>query len=373
MQELFFELIRVAIGWSGDLSRIPSAEEWTVLYSMAKKQAVVGICFAGVKRLDKQGMLVNMPMQVRMEWLAMSAQIQAQNEIVNQRCLEVQEILAKAGMRSVILKGQGVAKAYSLPLPEGKGENLGLLRQSGDIDVWVDASREKVIRYAVGVKPTGAFDEKHVHFDCFEDVPVELHWVPVRKWNPRWNRLLNAYFNKERERQMDAKGEMVNFPNLDFQLTHQLLHVMGHFIESGVGMRQMMDLYFTQQACMKEMPERIDEVLSLFKKMGLMDLVAATQWVIQKVFGIKDAGSLLCVPNEREGRSLLDEIMAGGNFGQYVERNGELRKTLVGKFWHKWMRLIRFVRFDTLGALVMPIARLKLEVWMRYERMKLKV
>lgn len=61
MQELFFELIWVAIGRSGDLSRIPSAEEWTVLDSMAKKQAVVGICFAGVKRLDKQGMLVNMP------------------------------------------------------------------------------------------------------------------------------------------------------------------------------------------------------------------------------------------------------------------------------------------------------------------------
>ena len=46
--QLFFELIRVSIGTQGTVSKPPSAEEWKELYGMAKKQSLVGICFAGV-------------------------------------------------------------------------------------------------------------------------------------------------------------------------------------------------------------------------------------------------------------------------------------------------------------------------------------
>ena len=35
---------------------------------------------------------------------------------------------------------------------------------------------------------------------------------------------------------------------------------------------------------------------------------------------------LLCEPNEREGRKLLEEIMKGGNFGQYDTRDAALKK-----------------------------------------------
>ena len=34
---------------------------------------------------------------------------------------------------------------------------------------------------------------------------------------------------------------------------------------------------------------------------------------------------MICAPNEKEGRKLLDEIMQGGNFAQYDEREKELK------------------------------------------------
>ena len=48
---LFFELIQVALGTRICLSHTPSANEWGVLYAMAKKQSLVGVCFAGVQKL----------------------------------------------------------------------------------------------------------------------------------------------------------------------------------------------------------------------------------------------------------------------------------------------------------------------------------
>ena len=51
MNELFFELIRVAIGTQEGLSRLPSQKEWKALYDMAKKQSLVGVCFAALQRL----------------------------------------------------------------------------------------------------------------------------------------------------------------------------------------------------------------------------------------------------------------------------------------------------------------------------------
>lgn len=54
IEELFFELIKVAIGERVCLSHTPSADEWKQLYDMAKKQSLVGVCFAGVQKLVDQ-------------------------------------------------------------------------------------------------------------------------------------------------------------------------------------------------------------------------------------------------------------------------------------------------------------------------------
>lgn len=51
---LLFKLIRVANCRMDSLSRVPSSEEWSMLYDLALKQAVAGVCFCGVQRLPKE-------------------------------------------------------------------------------------------------------------------------------------------------------------------------------------------------------------------------------------------------------------------------------------------------------------------------------
>ena len=78
---------------------------------------------------------------------------------------------------------------------------------------------------------------------------------------------------------------------------------------------------------------------------------------------------MICEPNEREGRKLLEEIMKGGNFGQYDTRDAALKKGGMMKHgvW-KLKRVMRLVRSYPEEALWEPVFRLYHLFW----RMKMR-
>ena len=67
---------------------------------------------------------------------------------------------------------------------------------------------------------------------------------------------------------------------------------------------------------------------------------------------------MICEPNEREGKKLLEEIMKGGNFGQYDERGKELKNGGMVKhgLW-KLKRVMKLVRSYPEEALWEPVFR----------------
>lgn len=347
------------MGTQGSLCRLPSEKEWDRLFMMAEKQSLIGVCFAGLQKLgadaDTGFRTIGMNEMQYFNWVGMAFSIQTRNEQVNQQCVELQKRMQSDGLRSCLLKGQGVALTYD--------EQLRCLRQCGDIDIWVDASKEKVIDYGMRISPNREFDQKHMHYHCFEGTDVEAHWIPVKRNNPLWNHRLEKYFDAERERQFSNTVNGLCVPTPDFQLAHQLLHVYSHYVYEGVGMRQIMDLYFAQKACING----LDKVFRLFKDLGLMKFMAATQWVLREVF-LMPAELLLCECDAKEGQKLLDEIMIGGNFGQYDKRNHIKGETFIQRFFRRWGRMFRMIRFDPLGTILMPFMRLRLEFWMRRVR-----
>ena len=143
IEQLFFELIRVATGMQNTLSRALSTIEWKQLYDMAKKQSLVGICFVSIQRLPSE---MRPPKMLYHTWLGMAAKIQYRNDVVNRQCIELQTKLTADGFRSCILKGQGIAFSYP--------DNLRTLRQCGDIDVWVDSNKEEIIDYVMPIIKT---------------------------------------------------------------------------------------------------------------------------------------------------------------------------------------------------------------------------
>ena len=78
---------------------------------------------------------------------------------------------------------------------------------------------------------------------------------------------------------------------------------------------------------------------------------------------------MICEPNEKEGKKLLDEIMKGGNFGQYDTRDAALKKGGMVKhgIW-KLKRVMRLVSSYPEEALWEPVFRFYHLLWRMIHR-----
>lgn len=361
IEQLFFELLRVAIKVQKTLSRIPSAEEWDKLYRMSKKQSLVGISFAGIQRVMEYEKIYHcgMPELLYFTWMGMAAKIQQRNEVVNRQCVELQEKLSADGFRSYIMKGQAVGSLYG---------QIGLLRQSGDIDVFLEGGLNKVLAYARTYGGVAKVNELEMSVSIFTDTEVEFHYRPFIMRNPFKNRRLQKYFESQEKKQfsnyliLDKEKELsICAPTVEFNLVHQLVHTYHHFITEGVGLRQLMDYYFVIQASNEE---DIRECKKIVENLGLNRFASALMWVIKTVFVGHDNDIFFpWRPNEKDGRLLLEEILLSGNFGHADERAKNIQTSKWKAFWYVNGKTFRFWRFDHWAWFWSPLWRCYYFAW----------
>lgn len=357
MQTLFFELLQVSVGSCSKLSVIPSDKEWSWLYAMASKQALIGICFHGVKQLPKE-QLVNMPLQLKMQWLGLTASIQKRNEIMNLRCTQLNKRLVDLGFRGCILKGQGVAFMYP--------KELSYLRQSGDIDIWLKGGFASVKALTKKMNQHVKATEQHVDLTFFDDAEVEVHFIPTMLRNPFANRHLQKWINEQEETQFANKNnEGMCVPTLEFNLVYMMIHTYRHLFAEGVGLRQVMDYYML--LCSESISiELRQKTMKCMRSLHIDKFAAGLMWVMNKVFGLTE-DKILCNPNERHGAFILNEIMTAGNMGHYDERlvtmhnAPKLRRFLLMN--RHTLRLFKYYPQETFFT---PITRMWTWVWRNY-------
>lgn len=305
MNNLFFELVRVSLSTLDDLSRTPSAQEWNILYANAGKQALLGVCFAGVQLLKKRGCesVKNLPQALLLQWLGMAVHIQQRNELMDKLSAGMWKKLDKAGLDAALLKGQGIALLY--------GDMAGL-RQSGDIDMWVKGGFGKMNEYIQSTCPSEDFAYHRFHYNIYKGTEVELHFRPTLMRNLFDNRKLQRWCAECPDFVMTEKGFAV--PPACFNRIFILTHIYRHFLFEGVGLRQIMDYFFVLKTDKANERENENDI-RLLTDLRMKRFAEAVMWVLYECFGL-DEDCLLCQPNEKEGRFLLAEIMQTGNFGQ---------------------------------------------------------
>ena len=400
LNKLFFELIQVAIGRRDALSRVPSAKEWCELYGLSVKQAVAGVCFCGVQRLANE-QREEMPKGLMMQWFALAEQIRQRNELMNRRCVEVQRMLEEEGLRSSILKGQGVARLYRIrneKLGVRNDSQLGMYREPGDIDIYVVGGMERLHRWCRERYGDVEYDYINAHVPMFKDVEVELHWKVGAMTNLFKNRRLQRWLEREETKEMILGGKAdlnpetllkpetllnpettITVPTLEFNALYLMLHCYHHAFESGLGLRQLMDYYFLLMArnnlnlnnkmTTTGTTEDNFNLNKRFREFGMVRFAGAVMWIMQEVFGL-ERERLQFEPDEKEGRYILAEVMAGGNFGHHDER---IRKVGKGKWQSVFANLqhaLHVMRKYPKEALWMPVWIVYHCVWKRSLRIK---
>lgn len=366
MKALFYELIRVSIGYQSSLSYIPNVQEWDKLYKMAEKQALIGICFMGIKNLgadaDTGFIKIGMTKMQYLNWMGMAFQIQEQNELRNKQCVKVHELLAKDGYKSCILKGQAVASLYG---------TLTNLRQSGDIDAWMISPPNEAIKWARKTGVMYFYDYHHADLTLFSDTEVELHYRPSLSRNLIRNKRLQRWFDEEGTNHIIFKEDLgFSVPDYTFNVILTLNHNYWHLLYEGVGMRQHLDLYYVLKSKNKysyAYSGKADnkEILRLLRYFNLEKYASASMWIMSVIFGL-EREYLLCEPDENAGRFLLDEIMLAGNFGKHDERLKDGRYKNRWRLMLTWMRhTFRLFKYYPADVLWTPIGILRISLWRR--------
>lgn len=400
-EKVYFEFLQVAVGNRKSLSVSVTDADWHRLFEFCKRQALIGVAFTAVEKLHAIGVVC--PAGLRMQWLALTLQIEKRNGLLNEQCKKLAKRYEHDGFMNCVLKGQGNLMNY----PEG----LNTRRLSGDIDIWcippqdgLDIAvevRNNVVEFekylGIGtvmeyvrllhrleetkIKPVVRYH--HIEAPKIDGTEVEVHFRPCYAHSPLRNRRMQRWFKEHADVCMKNKTHMgFAVPTASVNVVYQMCHLFSHYFDEGIGLRQLMDYYFALRVWHNDVMECKDlqsqgmwsaglgtpvmskeEVMAVLRSLGMAKFAAAVMYVLQEVFAMPSL-YYICEPNEKEGKKLLAEIMQGGNFGQYDTRDATLKNGGMIKHgvW-KLKRVMRLVWSYPEEALWEPVFRVYHLIW----------
>ena len=281
-QKLLLELIQMSVGVRDTLSQVPSDEaDWQALLNEVVAHRLMGVTFPAIERLFNAD---KVPTGIYGSWLVMVSRIREFNERQREVSAKSYLFFQKNGYRSCILKGQAAGQLYPDPL----------LRQSGDIDIWVEGERKQLVSFLRGHFSLKKIVYHHCEFELGQGMHMEVHFTPSWMNGYFANRRLQRWFASVADEQFSHVEPSLGFavPTLHFDAVYFLVHIYRHVLEEGVGLRQIYDYYYVLRQLDSAGRERACRDL---KQLGLLRFAGALMYVLQKVFALDEA-FFLCPP-----------------------------------------------------------------------------
>lgn len=367
---LFFSLLRYAIGTSDTIPAM-SFFEMKHAFDMARKQSLVGVLYAALERGNIRPTDIQEHQEefedMLMEWMGDKVKIERRNKKINQDTADVSSWMLHNGFETCLLKGQGNALLYPNPL----------LRTPGDIDLWTRSKKlsrakdnvDAIISFA---KNNGQRDTRAVYHHVtgleWNGTEIELHYRPQFLQNFVHNARLQRLFIQNADVQFNHNvmigGHLVAVPTPRFNVVFQLSHIYIHLFEQGIGLRQILDYFYVLKSYAASTDKANAGWDKLLSDLGLRDIAGAITWILIHELGMNKEWAVV-TSDKRRGRFVLKEILQGGNFGKYDERNARFGYTKFGRNVQRLVRDLRLVRYFPSEALSEPFFRLWHAWWRR--------
>ncbi|MBO1362882.1 nucleotidyltransferase family protein [Prevotella sp. A2931] len=335
-------------------SKVITNIDWTEVLAFAQAHAIVGLFWKEIQNLPPT--IKNKPSYKDItNWAIAYKQIEKRNFYLYQKSAWVCSNFKKEGFEACILKGQGNAILYP-DIYE---------RSPGDIDVWLRPAnketrktttkerRQIIIQYVKQIIPEAPIRFHHIQFDIIKGLSIELHFFPINLNNPFANKKLQCWFHEMEDFQFSHTVKLHNnsvicIPTLKFNLVYQMCHILHHFFDDGIGLRQLIDYYYL----LKQEPneETKEEIRRMFSTLHIEQFANAVMFVLHNTLGL-ECKYLLCPPDKIRGSILQQEILRGGNFGKNYRFN---HSTTGKKYFAKIKRNITLVNLCPSEAIWEP-------------------
>ena len=341
----FRNLLLISVGRENAFEQDPTPKVWNRLYQMAHQQALVGILNDAVhlipeKQLPREDLL--------REWDENTAKIGRIYSSHENHIRELEVLLSRLGRHGCILKGTGLAHLY--PNPEH--------RMCGDIDIWIAGKRDAIIdAFERADIPIYGIIYQECKAGIFLDTEVEIHFHPSKMYNPFCNARLQRFFKRNSPIRDDVA---ITYPDAKFNAVFCMAHMFRHYLEGGIGMRQMMDYYYVLRALD---PADREPVIKTLKRLGMKRFTASVMTSMWYNFGLEEE-YLLCPCDMKHGKKLVNDIIAMGNFGVMDKRNYTFDgETKWATFMRKNRRVFSNLRYYPREVIWSPFARVSQFVW----------
>lgn len=306
--------------------------------AIANRQKTRGLVFDALLR--DAGQQAGLPEESKSRMREFLLQNFNTHRILDAALMRIVTALREAGIPAVLLKGQGAARSYPNPP----------LRECGDIDLYIGPERlEEALRVLTPLASSVDDQLQGKHWGLqLGGAEIELHqhsMLPETRRLTRFYRALEAEGFTRGLVPLDFGGVRVDTPEPTFNAFYLFYHAWHHFLQGGIGFRQLCDWTLHLHAHAGDIDR--ERLLRMVKGMRLQG-----PWQLFCCIAVHDLGlpAAECPGYDpaalARSRKVLALILAEGNFGRGISlRSKRPEGYLGGKLYTLFaMHLRRFCR-----------------------------
>lgn len=330
-QKAFLALLRAGL-WESEVQLLPfTTVDYIEIYRLAHEQSVTGIVAAGLEHVVD----TKVSQEVALTFVGDALQLEQRNISMNYFVGELVKKMCKAGIYTLLVKGQGIAQCYERPL----------WRACGDIDFFLSESNYQNAKNYL--KPLASIVEEENQYNqhlalTIDSWLVELHgtlrgglWNKVNKG---LDEIQNDIFCGGHVRSWMNGNTQIFLPRADEDVVFVFAHILQHFFRGGIGMRQICDWCRLLYVFRDKIDRRL--LFSRLKRMGVVSEWKTFAAYATKYMGMPVEAMPFFDPSERwkkKSQRLIKVILKTGNFGQAKDfsykMNNSLMIRLAISFW----------------------------------------
>lgn len=310
-QQTLLLLIGSAL-WNRPVDSLPEGCDWYAVYELAKKQTLTGLLADSIMLLPESS---QPPADLLTRLRSFRINSIRTHAMLNARLADVLEIFRSKGIEPVLFKGQGLASNYPDPTA----------RQCGDIDLYVgrDYAAAATVAYEnFGFQDHDSESIKHLHMS-YKGVEVELHKIaetlPSVSRNRKYQEWTLRHLYGSDLRTVDIGGCDVTLPPYQFDCIYVLNHLWHHFINGGIGLRQVCDWTVYLHSFHNKIDTSVLE--HDLKEFGLLKVWKMFSYIAVNTLGLPEEECPLYDGTcSVTAMKILGYIFEEGNFGRHSSR-----------------------------------------------------